>query len=394
VNHHQGNESIRREVSANQRVSIFLSAGEASGDLHGAALARALLRQAPAARIACLGGDHLRQAGAEVLVDNRRVAVVGVLEVARHLQAIYGAWRTISTYLAQERPSLTILIDFPDFNLLLARQARKYGSKIFYYISPQVWAWRSGRIRTMRRLVDRMAVILPFEPGFYAGHRMQVDYVGQPLLDVLAEAPSRREAERHYRPQGPGPLLGLLPGSRSSEIRAHLPLLLETAEMLLKPFPNATFLLPVAPPLATASIDQMIAPRRLPIKIVRGDTWGVIRACDLILTASGTVTLEAAILGTPMIIFYRVTKLSSYIGRWLIRTPYIGLPNLIAERAIVPELIQEDASPDQLTAAALDLLRHPDRLEQQRRNLAAVRAQLGSPGVADRAAQLALELIA
>jgi lipid-A-disaccharide synthase len=383
---------VFRVVRDQGSVSIFISAGEASGDLHGAFLAQALLKQAPGIQIACLGGDRLRSTGVRTLVDNRQLAVVGVFEVARHLQAIHGAWRTITRFLEKQRPSLVVLIDFPDFNLLLARKARQLGCKIFYYISPQVWAWRTWRVRALRRLVDRMAVILPFESDFYAGHNMRVHFVGHPLPEMLANVASRIEARNRYQAENRFPVVGLLPGSRASEVRAHLPLLLETAAIVLKQFPAARFLLPVAPSLGAASLEQLVAPRNLPIDIVSGDTWGVIRACDLILTASGTVTLEAAILGTPMVIFYRVSCLSSYIGRCLIRAPFAGLPNLIAEREIAPELIQEKAHPALLADAALALLQHPQRLEQQRRDLAAVCTRLGDPGVADRVAHLVLDL--
>jgi lipid-A-disaccharide synthase len=371
-----------------------MSAGEASGDLHGAFLAQALLKQAPGIQITCLGGERLRSTGVRILVDNRQLAVVGVFEVVRHLQAIHGAWRTITRFLEQQRPSLVVLIDFPDFNLLLARKAKQLGCKIFYYISPQVWAWRTWRVRSLRRLVDRMAVILPFETHFYASHNMQVHYVGHPLPEMLVNVANRGEARRRYQLEDHFPVLGLLPGSRSSEVRAHLPLLLEAAAIVLKQFPTARFLLPVAPSLGVAALEQVVASKNLPIDVVSGDTWGVIRACDLILTASGTVTLEAAILGTPMIIFYRVSRLSSYIGRCLIRAPFAGLPNLIAEREIAPELIQEEAHPTLLADTALALLQHPQRLARQRRDLAAVCTRLGEPGVADRVAHLALELAA
>jgi lipid-A-disaccharide synthase len=377
-----------------EAMSIFISAGEASGDLHGAGLARALTRQAPEVRITCLGGRYLQQAGTTLLVNNQDIAVVGVAEVARHLKSIHHAWRTLSDHFTKDRPTLAIFIDFPDFNLLLARKARSLGCKIFYYISPQLWAWRRGRVRTLRRLVDRMAVILPFETDFYATHGMKVHYVGHPLLDVIEDAPARGEAGQRYRPQAGSVLLGLLPGSRSSEIRMLLPILLRAAEIIQRAVPEVSFILPVASTLSEVSLEQRIgASTSVPVEIVAGDTWGVISACDLILTASGTVTLEAALLGTPMVVFYRVSKLSEPIGRLLIKARFIGLPNLIAGRAIVPELIQNDVHPQRLADTALSLLREPQRLQEQRRELAAVRTQLGQPGVADRVARLALELV-
>lgn len=375
-------------------ISIFVSAGEASGDLHGAGLVRALYHQEPTARISCLGGKHLQQAGATLLVNNHDVAVVGVAEVARHLKSLLHAWRALNHYLTSERPELAIFIDFPEFNLLLARKARRLGCKIFYYISPQVWAWRRGRVRTLRRLVDRMAVVLPFEPEFYAQYGMTVHYVGHPLLDVLSEAPTHQEACQRHRPAGTNLLVGLLPGSRTGEIRMLLPILLEAAARIQAVRPEVAFILPVAATLSAADLEQQVREfSTVPVRLVAADTWGVIRACDLILTASGTVTLEAAVLGTPMVIIYRVSKLSEPIGRLLIKARFAGLPNLIVGRAIVPELIQNAAQPQFLADTALSLLGEPKRLEQQRQGLATVGSLLGRPGVAERTARLALELV-
>ncbi len=329
-----------------------------------------------------------------MLVNNRDVAVVGIAEVARHLKSLLNTWHVIGQYLTSQRPELAIFIDFPDFNLLLARRVRKLGCKVFYYISPQVWAWRRGRVRTIRQLVDRMAVILPFEPDFYARHGMEVHFVGHPLLDVLEEAPTRSDACRRYRPAGAELLVGLLPGSRAGEIGMLLPILLQAAAQIEDALPGVSFVLPVAPTLSPDDLErQLRVLSTVPVQLVCGDTWGGIRACDLVLTASGTVTLETAILGTPMVIIYRVSKLSELVARLLVRTPFIGLPNLIAGRGISPELIQDAANPGSLADTAIGLLKNPRRLEQQRQELAGIRTLLGQPGAAERAARLALELV-
>lgn len=372
---------------------IFISAGEASGDLHGSLLVRALRDLAPGTRVTCLGGPALREAGAEVLVENRDLAVIGISEVVRHLRVIAAAWRKIEAHLRKDRPQLVVLIDFPDFNFLLARLAARLGIRIFYYISPQIWAWRKGRVRTVKRLVDEMAVILPFEADFYAQYGIHVHYVGHPLLDVMESAPTAEAAKERYWAPGSGPVVGILPGSRRGEIRLLLPLLVETASRLCERIPGLSFLVPVAPTLDPGPIREAFQARRLPVRIVMGDTYGAIRASDLLLTVSGTVTLEAAILGVPMIVVYRVSDLSYHVGRHLISARFAGLPNLIADRRIVPELIQHDANPERLTAEALDLLQNPERVEEQRRNLASIRARLGVPGVARRTAGLVLEAI-
>jgi lipid-A-disaccharide synthase len=384
---------MRDGAMQNREVFIFISAGEASGDLHGSNLVRALQGRLPQLRVACLGGAMLRQAGAEVLVDNRETGVVGLSEVFQHVQSIVRAWRIITSHLARERPALLVLIDFPDFNLLLARWAKRHGIRIFYYICPQLWAWRSGRTRTLKRLIDRMVVVLPFEPAFYASHHLTAEYVGHPLLDVLAGAPTREEARSRYAGANPAPVVGLLPGSRSSEIGMLLPLLLETAHRLHARRPDLTFLLPVAPSLSAAPVEQAVASGSLPVKVVTGDTYGVMRACDVLLTASGTATLEAAVLEIPMVIVYKVSKLSAIAGRHLIRVRHAGLPNLIAGRSIVPELLQAEARPERITTEALALLEKPEIVARQREDLARIRGKLGQPGVAGRVAQLVLEVI-
>lgn len=372
---------------------IFLSAGEASGDLHGSRLVKALRELAPETRITCLGGPALKEAGAEVLVDNRDLAVVGLFEVVRHLRVIASAWRRIENHLRKDRPRLVVLIDFPDFNFLLARLAARLGIRVFYYISPQIWAWRRGRVRTVRRFVHEMAVILPFEAEFYRQHGIHVHYVGHPLLDVMEAAPTVEAARERYRPAGPGPVVGILPGSRHGEIRLLLPTLLETAAQLCERVPGVSFLVPVAPTLDAAPLREAFDAKGLPAGVVTGDTYGAIRACDLLIAVSGTVTLEAAILGVPMIVVNRVSDLSYYTGRHLIKVTHVGLPNLIAGRGIVPELLQHDATPERIAAKALEFLQDPGRLDEQRKDLASIRNRLGTPGVARRTAKLVLETI-
>jgi lipid-A-disaccharide synthase len=351
---------------------------------------RALRAHEPDINITCMGGPLLRSAGATVLVDHRRLSVVGLSEVAGHLRVLYRAWRTITGHLRRNLPDTVILIDFPDFNFLLARTAKRLGIRVFYYISPQVWAWRSGRVRTVKRLVDQMAVILPFEPEFYARYRMKVCFVGHPLLDVLATPPPPEQARARYGVPGSGPLIGLLPGSRQSEIRSLLVLFLDAAEIIKKALPNASFIVPVAPSLHPSVFQAALSDRDFPVRLVTGDTYGVVRACDLLLTVSGTATLEAAVLGTPMIIVNRVSNVSYHLGRHLIRVSFIGLPNLIAGHQIVPEFVQQSAQPELIAPAALQLLEHPVGLEKQRQDLGLIKHKLGKAGVAERVAKLVL----
>jgi len=370
-------------------VEVFISAGEASGDLYGSHLAREILSVAPQTRISCLGGPHMQAAGVQTIVDNRSISVVGATEVLGHLRAIYGAWTKIRSHLLASRPSVVVLIDFPDFNLFLAGFAKKIGARVFYYISPQLWAWREGRTRKIKKFVDRMAVILPFEKQFYAAHGIEVDYVGHPLVDIMATLPDKTQC-RHIYHDFDGPLVGLLPGSRPSEVKLLFDILMDAGAIISRSLPAARFIMPVASSLDAREMESRVAGWALPIRVVRDDTYNAIRACDLILTASGTVTLEAAILETPMIVFYKVSKLSKLIGDLLVRVKFAALPNLIAGKAIAPEFTREEPTVPRLAACAIEHLMNPALLEEQRLELRSIRNQLGAPGISARVARLVM----
>jgi len=371
-------------------LDIFISAGEASGDLHGSHLARAIWSIAPQTRLSCLGGLHMQAAGVPTIVDNRRISVVGGTEIVAHIRDIYGAWRRIRSHLIATRPALVVLIDFPDFNLHLGKFAKKIGAKVFYYITPQVWAWREGRINKIRRIADRMAVILPFEKAFYASHGIDVDYVGHPLVDIMADLPDKTQCDRLYH-RFNGPLVGLLPGSRRSELKLMFDILMDAGRIISRSFPAARFLIPLASSLDARDMESRTARWPLPVQVVHNDTYSAIRACDLILTASGTVTLEAAILETPMIVVYKVSRLSRQIGLLLIRAKFVGLPNLIAGKEIVPEFVREEPTGPRLAECAIKLLMTPALLDEQRLELRNIRNQLGAPGISARAARIALD---
>jgi len=387
-------------IDAPQRpLKVFVSAGEASGDLHAASLVEAMGREHPRLEVSCLGGPRLEKAGARVLVDNRALSLIGVLQVFPKARTLYRAWKTLRDHLASERPDLVILVDFPDFNFLLGRLARRLGLKVFYYISPQVWAWRRGRIRSLKRFVDAMAVILPFEESFYRRHGMKVHYVGHPLADTLSRVPDRaacrkalgleNEPEQGFRASR---TVCLLPGSRRGEVRTSLPLLVEAARILHRRHGNLRFLLAAAAELDPSDFASVHPVRDLPLRIVHGDTHRVLRASDVALAVSGTVTLEAALLGTPLVIVYKVSPIEYHAGRFLIRVPCIGLPNLVAGRRVCPELIQEDASPERIAGEAERLLTDPRALKEQTTGLREIERRVGGPGAARRAARIALSL--
>jgi lipid-A-disaccharide synthase len=299
--------------------------------------------------------------------------------------------KTLEKRLRQKRPGLLILIDYPDFNLILAAKARKLGIPIFYYISPQVWAWRSSRVKKIRRLVDRMVVILPFEKKFYADHGMKVDFVGHPLMDSITTTMSRNEFLAGYDIPANRTLVGILPGSRRKEIRSMLPIFLEAARQLTLAGKNPFFLLPLAPSLQENDLlENGLAQCDLDIKIIRENRYDLMAACDLALAASGTVTLELAILAVPMVVSYRVSWLSYQIGHRLIKVKYASLVNLIADSPLIPELLQYEATPEKIARKLLGLWPGTAAGEELLQQIAEVRKQLGSPGASERVARLAL----
>ena len=377
---------------------VLISAGDASGELHAAALAEELRRRSPGVRLFGLGGPAMEKAGVELVVPQHELAVGGLVEVLLDLPRIVSAWRRMTRALAEGRPDLVILVDSPDFNLPLAKRARKLGVPVLYYVSPQVWAWRRGRIRRIAARVDRLAVIFPFEPAVYAGTGLAVDFVGHPLLDRLAPlvaATDRAAARRALGLDAERPLVLLLPGSRRNEVKRTLPLQLAAASALHVRDPRVGFVIAVAPSIARDAIDQALARVRLPslldLTVIEGRTHEAIRAADVALAKPGTVTLEVALLGTPLVVTTRVNRLTAWLIRRLVRVSSYTMPNLIAGRTVVPEFLQEDADPERIAEALLALLAGPAR-EAQLAALATLREALGGGGAAARAARIAEEM--
>jgi lipid-A-disaccharide synthase len=319
--------------------------------------------------------------------------VVGLLEVVRHLLTIAKAFRLTINTLRAWQPHLLILIDYPDFNLLVARKAKQLGVPVMYYISPQVWAWRSGRVKTIRRCVDRMVVLFPFEETLYRKAGVPVAFVGHPFLDAVMVRDREELPRRLGVGSGGRPLLGLLPGSRWNEVRALLPIMLEAAASLARRLPQAHFLLPLASTIRADQVRPLLQARSVPLTVMEGRTHEAIQACELIVAASGSVTLEAAILGTPLVVVYKVHRLSYEIGRRLIRVQHIGLVNLVAGETVAPELIQDQATAGGIVKEVMEILEDPGRRAWIRSRLEEVRRRLGSPGASIRAAELALSLL-
>jgi len=374
---------------------IMLSAGEASGDLHGATLCRALRELAPGARLVGMGGARMAAAGMEVVADPTGHAVVGMSEAVGRIPGLYRAYRALVRRIYEERPRALVLIDFPEFNLRLARQARRAGVPVVYFIPPQLWAWRRGRIRQMARRVTRVLAVFPFEQALYEEAHVGVDFVGHPLLDVLPLHLTRDDARRRLGLDPAASVVGLLPGSRREEVARLLPPMLEAARRLAAVDPRRRFLIGAAPTVDRAQVTALLAaaaeadgPR---VEIVEGLTHELMAGSDVVLIASGTATLEAALLGAPMVVCYRVSRLTETVARMLARVPWISLPNIVAGRTAVPEVLQNEVTGHRLASEALHLLEDAAAATAQRAAFKEIRGRLGEPGVGPRAARAVLQ---
>jgi lipid-A-disaccharide synthase len=369
---------------------LLVVAGEASGDLHGARLLTELRRRVPHLAAFGLGGDEMRAAGLAAVAHSSEISVVGITEVLKVLPRAREVFADLLREVDRRRPALAVLIDFPDFNLRLAKELKRRGLTVVYYISPQVWAWRRGRIKTISRLVDRMLVLFPFEADFYRDHGVDVVHVGHPLVDEVPVLPQAWDRD----PSTGGPFrVALLPGSRVSEVEALLPTLLEAARRLAARLPIEVRIIR-APTISPELIDEAVELAGLPVEIVAEDRFAAIADSHLALCASGTATLEVGLLGTPMIMVYRLAAWTYALARLMVRLPNVSLVNLVVGKRAVPELIQGDANPERIAAEAERLLTDAGERGRMRAALAEVRGRLGEGGASRRAAAEVAELMA
>jgi lipid-A-disaccharide synthase len=368
---------------------ILISAGEASSDMYAARLATAL-RARTGARLFGMGGKRMAEAGVELIADYHQVAVVGISEVLHKIPTVVGVQRKIASEAVRRRAALAILVDSPGTHLGVARRLKNKGIRVGYFIGPQVWAWRPGRVRVVKRLVERMVVIFPFEEAIYREAGVSVNFVGHPLVDVVKASMSRTEfAERHGLDAG-RPIVTLLPGSRRSEIERHYPLIMEACERLSREAQTRgaiQFVLAAAPALET----ELFAPYAKPgvsVTRVEGATYDALSAADCAIVASGTATVEAALLGTPMVVVYRVSPTSAFVLKRMVRSPFIAMVNLIAGRRVVPELIQDQFTSEAVVEEVRKLLESPAARDEMKAGLAGVRTRLGPGGAIERAADI------
>ncbi len=371
---------------------VMITAGEESGDRLGAGLARALSERRPDIELYGMGGDAMAEAGVQLVQHLSEVAVVGITEVLAHLPEIRRAMRRLEACFDERRPDLLVPIDFPDFNLGLARRARRRGVEVVYFVSPQVWAWRRGRVRGIQRLVRRMLVLFPFERAFYEQADVPVTFVGHPVVDRQLEPVDREGLLRRIGLDPGRPVVALLPGSRRSEVARLLPPMLGAAAVLRRRRPELQFLMPRARGLAEGLLLEAVRASGLDeVRVHTGDYPEVLGACTAGVVASGTASLESAVAGLPIVVVYRIQPLTYLLGRLLVRVEHIALPNLVAERRVVPELVQGECTPERIATAIEAYLDDPAHAERVRAELDEVRRRLGEPGAIGRAADAVLE---
>jgi lipid-A-disaccharide synthase len=372
---------------------LLLSCGEPSGDLYAAALTRALRDIDTGVTVAGMGGPHFGAAGGRLVADYRGLTVTGLTEAVAKIPQSLAAVRRLTASARAERPAALVAVDFPDFNFPLARRVRRLGIPVVYYISPQIWAWRPGRLKTMRALADRVLVIFPFEEAIYRDAGVPVEFVGHPLVDLAAATVPRAEFLSRHGLEPAAPTVAMLPGSRPNEVTRILPGLVAASRLIRDRVPGAQFVVARAPHLDDAVFAPSAGGRIGPLVAVEGDTDSVLAAADVALTASGTATVQTAIHDTPMVIVYRLSPLTYRLGRPLVKVDTFGMVNLIAGEKIVPELIQNDFTPEAVAREAVSMLTDSARAARIREGYARVRSKLGGPGASRRAAEAILRLV-
>ncbi|HEY8159474.1 MAG TPA: lipid-A-disaccharide synthase [Methylobacter sp.] len=385
--------TLSLETLPHKPLKILFSAGESSGDQHAANMFLELKKQQPDINGIGMGGAKMAQAGIDILYDSANIAVIGVVEVIKHYAEIRRALKLMQQLVATERPDLLVCVDYKEFNFKLARYAKQQGIKVLFYVSPQVWAWRPGRVKAYGKVIDMMAVIFPFETAYYDAENVPVRYVGHPSIDKVHAQHCKDEDLVRFGLDSSKPIVGLLPGSRANEIKRMLPVMLAAAEKVQAGLPGCQFILPQADSISDALIESYTGQSSLNITVIKNQPYDVIQCCDAVMTTSGTATLEIALLTVPMVIAYKLSPLTYWLGRWLVNTPFIGLPNIVSGKGIIKELIQHGATADKLAAEITQILTDKAYADQMRRNLGQVKQQLGQGGGSKNMAQLALEML-
>ncbi len=364
---------------------VMIVAGEASADLHGAELVTELLKRQPNAHIFGVGGAAMRAKGFEALIPAENMSLAGLTEVLFALPRMFRYMKELVNLAQTRRPSVAVLIDLPDFNLRLAKRLQSCGIPVVYYISPQLWAWRQGRVKQIKQFVDQMLVILPFEKDFYEKHGVKVEFVGHPLVEELPERPNPKNARKAMGlPDSSKPVVALLPGSRRKEVARHLPLMLQSIQLLREDFPNLGVVLPIASTIPRSLIESYVRESGVEVSLQDGSSTDALSASDAAIVCSGTSTLQTALLGRPMVVVYRVSWISYWILKSLVNVAHIALVNLIAGKRLVPELVQARFTPANVRDELKHLLQDTDKRQTLQAELHRLRAQLGQGRTASR----------
>ena len=372
---------------------IFIVAGEASGDQHAAHLVEALKKKDPSLIFSGLGGSQMKSKGVKIFFDLPSMAVVGFWEVVKHYTTFKKIFNDLLARIDKEKPQAIILVDYPGFNLRLAKALHKRDIKVIYYISPQIWAWKKNRIHAIKKYVDRMLVVFEFEKEYYARHQMDVDFVGHILVDEVKTTIPREKFLKDIGLHDYRPTIGLMPGSRAKEVERHLPVMLETARLLKEEFPMLQFILIKSPTLPQHFYDSCLSEEKLPLRVVEGYNYAAIKASDVCLVASGTATLETAILEKPMVIMYKTSALTYLLAKMFVHIPDIGLVNIVAQKRIVPECVQKEAHPKRLAEELRSIFTDETKISAVKSDLRKVRQSLGGSGAAEAAADSVLNTL-
>jgi lipid-A-disaccharide synthase len=371
---------------------VFIVAGEFSGDLIASMLIKRLRKLDPTIKVTGLGGERMVEAGATLLTNIvQDLAIIGFAEVITKFPKIRRVFNRTVAYLRENRPDVVVFIDYPGFNLRMAEQAKRLGLKTVYYVCPQVWAWHRSRVQKIKKFVDKALVILPFEEGFLRGEGVDAQFVGTPWLDMMILTMDRAKVIEHFGLDPKKRIIGLLPGSRKREVETLLPVMLETAEKIQAACPDVQFVIPRAPTVKPEIVEHWLTMAQVQVTVIDAFRYNARAAMDLAIVASGTATLETGLLGTPMVIIYKVAWLSWLIGKNLVKIPYIGLINIVAGDMVVPELIQEQCTPQNIADRCLQILTEPRDRERIVYQLEKVKEKMGGKGASDRVAKIILE---
>ncbi len=373
--------------------TIMFSAGESSGDQHAAHMFLDIKKQLPNIKGLGMGSKKMQQAGIDIRFDSSGIAVIGLVEVLKHYAEIRAALKLMQNLIVAEKPDLLVCVDYKEFNLKLARFAKKNGIKVLFYVSPQVWAWRPGRVLTYGKAIDMMAVIFPFETAYYEAENVPVRYVGHPSVDKVHAQRSKAEDMTQFSLQADKPVVGILPGSRVNEIKRMLPVMLAAAEKLTLSHQGIQFLLPQADSISDELLQEYLNNKSININVIKHQPYDVIQCCDAIMTTSGTASLEIALLQIPMVIAYKLSAITYFLGKYLVNTKFIGLPNIVAEKSIVKELIQHDVTVEKLATEVSKILDDGKYRDVMLKELAVVKDKLGTGGGSKNMADLALKML-